>query len=111
MFRNAGINLAFKLINMFLISKITNEPLKKFTEAQIEPLKDVADVLTDKNPNDADQLDEVWDEHKEQFVKDSTQVIREIIIMSVDDEEKEGVLLEIVDLLESELLNAFEDRG
>jgi len=107
MFRKTGINLAFKLINVLLVSKIADESIRAFVESQITPLKDVADVLTDKNPDDAAQLQQVWEEHQEQFVKDSMEVIRTIIVQNVEDQERQDLLLELVGYVEEELIKAF----
>lgn len=109
MFRNVGINLGFRLIDLFLVSKITNQPLKNFVESQLDPLKDVAKVLTDSNPNDLEQLNRVWLENREQFVKDATQVLREIVEANVEDEDKRNLLLDIIEVLENELLSAFQN--
>jgi hypothetical protein len=71
MFRKLIISTAFFAIQKFLISKITYAPLKAYLDSLINPASEIADILTDANPANGDQLKAFWEaNHKDLIVQD-----------------------------------------
>ena len=66
--RTKIIKLAFRLIRKFLIAKINIVELKEYTESLLKPIENVADVLSDKNPDNKAQLLEIWTKNKSEVI-------------------------------------------
>lgn len=97
MFQTLLINSLFRLLDSFLISKITYAPLKKFAENQISPLKKIVGIFADKNPDNDAQLKEFWEANKKAIISQNLDSAIETIKLEV---KKEDVRNAIVDLLE-----------
>ncbi len=98
MFLKTIITAAFALIQKFLIDKIDYEPLKQYFLNQIEPAKNVAELLTDKNPDNKAQLAAFWEENKSTLVAANL----DFAIMIIEDKVKDPLLRDIiVSLLQS----------
>lgn len=85
MFVSPLINLAFNLLDRYLISKITFAPLREYVQGRYALLKSVADVLTDKNPNNNEQLQKVWENYDEIELDASLETAARIIEIRMKD--------------------------
>lgn len=92
MFLKAIITAAFALIQKYLIDKIDYEPLKQYFMNQIEPAKNVAELLTDKDPNNKAQLAAFWEENKSSLVAANL----DFAIMIIEDKVKDPVLRDLI---------------
>ena len=61
MFRKLIISTAFFAIQRFFISKINYTPLKVYLDSLINPAQEIADILTDENPANGEQLKAFWE--------------------------------------------------
>lgn len=92
MFRKAIINALFSALQSFLIDKITVEPLKNYILSLLAPAKKVADLLTDSNPNNGEQLMTFWLEHQKELLNLSIEALKNLIRAKV----KDPVLLALI---------------
>jgi len=67
--RTPIIKTGIKLIDKWLIEKIPFVPLKSLLQENLGLLGDVTDVMTDKDPNNMEQLEGVWNDHKEKSLE------------------------------------------
>lgn len=103
MFRKPIINLAFKLIDSFLINRITYPPVRIYLERSIAPLKQVANIFTDKNPENEGQLKELWADQRDSILDTQMDLAEEIIADKIKNQETKSAFLEILAALRSEL--------
>ncbi len=96
MFRKLTIMLAFAAIQKFLISRVTFLPLKKWFEQLINPAQDVADLLTDRNPNNAEQRRQFWEQNQDRLTDGSLETAIEIIRLKVPDETIRDLIIEML---------------
>lgn len=98
MFVKAIIAAAFAVLKKYLIEKIQFAPLRQYFEQQIEPAMKVAELLTDKNPDNAAQLQIFWNENKSSLLSSNL----DLAIMIIEEKVKDTVLRDlIVALLQS----------
>lgn len=97
MFQTLIINSIFRLFDSAVLSKIKIEALRKYIQIHLNPLKDLTVIMTDKNPNNQEQLKEFWEENKEQLIGQNLDFAIQIIRLKVKDE---NVANAIIDLLE-----------
>lgn len=71
MFQNILIQAAFGLLNRFLIEPIPYIPLKEYLKRVLGIGKKAAEKLTDSNPENKEQLAELWEQEHFMFVGDS----------------------------------------
>ena len=104
MFQNQFISLALTLIDKYLVSKITYAPLREHVQGLYALLGEVADALTDKDPNNVEQLKEVWEKHDEPTLDGSLLTAAKIIELRVKDEELATVLSGVLRVIAAEEL-------
>lgn len=63
------IKAGIKILDKWLIGKIPFEPLKTMLQKNLGLIERVTDVMTDKDPNNTQQLKEVWEANKEQSLE------------------------------------------
>lgn len=85
MFRKSLIDLAFRLLNSYLVDQITFEPLRSYVQGRYALLKSIAGVLTDKNPNNNEQLQQVWENYDEIELDASLETAARIIELRMKD--------------------------
>jgi hypothetical protein len=100
MFRKTIINAAFAAIRRFLIDRITFEPLKQAFQKLLNPASDVADILTDKNPNNREQLEQFWNEHKHELAADGLDVAVAIVKAKVKDPDVRDLIIGLLESIE-----------
>ena len=83
--RIIGINLAFSLLDRYLISVLPYEPIKLYLQSKLDFLKRAADKLTDKNPENEAQLKELWEQYEDEIVDDTLDTAIEIVLKEVKD--------------------------
>jgi catalase len=102
MFKNVIISSAFALIQKYLIDKITFEPLRSFFQAQITPAIAVADLLTDSNPNNNEQLRAFWDRYQSELQTNSISFAIGIVREKVKDEDIKKNIIDLLSSLDAE---------
>ena len=68
MFRKKMIKLGIRLISIFLVSKIKVVEFRDHVESLLNPLAEIAEVLTDKDPDDNGQMLKVWQDNKNNII-------------------------------------------
>ena len=79
MFKNLLINAALNLLDKYLVAQITFIPLKSYIQLRYEAIKKVADIFTDKDPQNERQLQELWEEIDEQTLDDTLELAAAIL--------------------------------
>lgn len=80
MFKTVLIRAAFSILDKLLIKKINFEPLRKFFDGTLGKAKNVAEILTDKNPQNEAQLAEFWRANQAQILDESFDLAKEVIL-------------------------------
>jgi hypothetical protein len=86
MFKKMLIVAAMQLIRVKLIARINHVELRNYCEKQIVPLEEVVDRLTDKDPNNAAQMQDVWLRHKASLETDTIALAIDIVKRKVKDD-------------------------
>jgi len=104
MFRIKLIQLAFGLIEKYLVRKISFEPMRDWVAFQVKVLEQVAQKLTDKNPDDKTQLRQLWNEIAPELFDQTLETAAQIALVKIKDPE---LARDVADLL----LSLAEDEG
>lgn len=96
MFRKTLILLGFKLINKYLVSRIRIVELRDYITALLEPISKVVDRLTDKDPDNDEQLMQLWAEEKHQLVEGSLMTACLIIQAEIKDNDLAQMICEMI---------------
>jgi hypothetical protein len=102
-FRKALIKWAFKILNEQIIQRIPFAPLRGLLSAHHNLYVDVVDVMTDKDPDNAAQLAEVWKANQARFVNSSLAAVSDGIRNLVKDEAVAGYIIELLEEVADEL--------
>jgi hypothetical protein len=100
MFKRVLIFMALRLIKTLLLDKITYAPAKAYIGGVYGRLEKVATIFTDSNPEDDNQLRDLWEAEKGQFIVDSINATQEIITIEVDNPVVRDILLEALQAIE-----------
>lgn len=103
MFRRTLISAAIKILDTFLVSKITYAPAKVYVKENYDRLKNVADILTDGNPDNQQQLQELWETEKLDLISDTITLKKEIITKEVQDKVIKEALIDLIETIEKTL--------
>jgi hypothetical protein len=96
MFRLTLISLALGLIERFLIAKINYSPLRLYLTSNIGLVGNVADILTDEDPENDEQLEDLWEKNKGKLVNSSLDTAAQIILNEVEDEEFAAYVADLI---------------
>ena len=66
MFKNVAIKISLNLL-LSTFNKIPFVPIRNFLVSQIQLVRNCVEILTDKDPNDKEQFEELWKEKRESF--------------------------------------------
>ena len=102
MFKKTIINVALKVLDKFVVSKLTYEPARAYIQTLYDDIKQVVDLLTDKNPNDKEQLAEFWEENRAELVGDTLGAAVKIIAKEVKDPDVAAALIEMLNAIDLE---------
>lgn len=86
MLRKALILAAFRVIRDMFINRIDFEPLRTFLDRLVTPAHAIADILTDKDPNNKPQLEAFWNENKDALLDTGVDAAIQIVKMRVKNE-------------------------
>jgi hypothetical protein len=103
-FKKIGIFFALKALKTLLLDKITYPPMQAFINPNYKRLEQIATLVTDKNPQDEQQLAEFWDAEESGIVTDSLETAKEIILQKVKNQEFAQLLAELITQIQ-------EDQG
>lgn len=103
MFKKVAIMAAFYLLDRLLINRITFEPLRLFFRNLLNPAKTVADILTNENPNNADELKAFWEKNQLQLLDNTLETAKGIINVKVKDEVLKTAILAILDEIDESI--------
>jgi hypothetical protein len=98
MFKKALIAAALTLIRVKFINRINHVELRSLVEKGFLPAESVLEKLTDKDPNNAAQMQQIWLQYKDQLQNDSIELAIEIVKRKVKDE---AIRLLVIAALES----------
>lgn len=87
MFKKILIAAALNIIRVKLLVKINHTELRTYVEKKLVPIEEVVDKLTDKDPNNAAQMADIWNKYKHQFETDTIALAIEIVKQKVKDED------------------------
>ena len=90
------IKLGIKLISIFLVSKIKVVEFRNYIEELLEPIEKVAEVLTDKDPNNTTQLLEIWNDNKNDIINGSLPTACLIIKKRIKDPMVAQIICEMI---------------
>ena len=96
MFRKTIISAAFALIQRFLIDRIEVPALKTYLQSLLNPSKQVADILTDANPNNKEQLEAFWNENKLRILGPAVDGAIEAVIIAAQTRLKDPQIRDLV---------------
>lgn len=99
MFRKLIISTAFFAIQRFLISKITYTPLKTYLDSLITPASTVADILTDENPANNEQLKAFWEANHKQLIIDDIELAKKIVADKIINADLRETLLRLLNAI------------
>lgn len=99
-FRHKLIKAAFAVIRAWMVNVIQFPPMKNYVVKNLLPLEIVADKLTDKDPNNAAQMEALWREYEDDFEKDTITLAIEIVRKKVKDETTRNLIIELLDGLD-----------
>lgn len=98
MIPNLVLNAVFTLMDKYVISKITYSPLREYFESLVAPLKKVAILLIDSNPNNNEQLKEFWESNKATLINLNIDTAIFIIEREVKDEILRDVIITLLEV-------------
>lgn len=90
------INGALQIVFKFLVVRIPFEPLQTFTQNRFTLLKEIAEAITDSDPNDAEQLRKIWEDHDEQTMDDALETAAKIIERKVENIAMRNILTKVI---------------
>jgi hypothetical protein len=99
MFRKLIISTAFFAIQKFLISKTTYAPLRAYLNSLITPASTIADILTDENPLNVEQLKAFWEKHKEVLIQQDIALAKQIVSDKVKNVDLRDTILRLLDAI------------
>lgn len=84
-FRKYLLSFAFSIINSELIEKVPFEPLQDYIRELLHPLEEITNAVTDKNPNDRQQLAEIWEKWDEPTLDKTLEMAAKIVEQKISD--------------------------
>lgn len=102
MFKRLLIQFALRLLKSQLLDKITYAPAAAFIGPAYERLEKVADIVTDKNPEDGEQLKALWEQEKHKFIFDTLESAKLIIQQEVKDQTIAKIVLELLETIQED---------
>ncbi len=96
MFKKIFIFFALRLLKSQLLDKIEYAPVKGYVQATYDRMTKVAEVVTDADPQDQEQLKALWEQEKHQFVVDTLDSAIEIVQAEVHDETASAIIIDLL---------------
>lgn len=103
-FRKRGIALGFWIAKRFGIKAINYKPLAYFLEQTVDPMEDIAKALTDKDPNDGEQIRAILCEDSTLLTRNAIELIRNVATDNINDESALAQTLAILADVEPKLI-------
>lgn len=103
MFKRLLINTALNLLKKHLLDKITYAPLSDYVAGVYRQLKSIADLVTDNNPDDKEQLAELWEREKKNILGGTIDAAQGVISIEVSNPAIREQLLDALEALEQSL--------
>lgn len=86
----------------YLLRKIQFAPLRSFFDATLGKAQEVAEILTDKNPQNEAQLAEFWRQNQALLLDQSIDLTREIIRAKAKEGWEKDAILALLDILDKD---------
>lgn len=102
MFKRILIQFALRLLKSQLLDKISYAPLAGFIGPSYARLEKVADIVTDSNPADGDQLKDLWEAEKGRFISDTLEAAKVVIRQEVKNEELADIVIDLLETIQKE---------
>lgn len=102
MFKKILIQFALRLLKSQLLDKINYAPLTAFLNPTYSRLQKVADIVTDSNPQDGEQLKELWEAEKGRFISDTLDSAIAVIRQEVKNEELAEIVIDLLETIQRE---------
>lgn len=100
--RRFALNIGFGILKS-VIALIDDQLYRNFVLAQVAPLSDTVDVMTDRNPENLEQLETVFNNHKKKYALDSCDFIAGLIDRHVQNEDQKAAILGSIEALKEEV--------
>lgn len=99
------INSALSILKRLVLDKIQYAPVKNLLEATYLRLKDVAQIVTDNDNDNAKQLQVYWNGQKFLLAGDAVATARDIVLTEFKDEAVRDIVVELLNQVEEALKN------
>ena len=76
--RKWALNIAFGIVRS-VVNKVKNKTAKALIEMSIEPLEDIINLVTDKEPNNGQQLLDLFKEKGDDYAINALKAVRELV--------------------------------
>ena len=76
--RKWALNIAFGIVRS-VVDKVKNKTAKALIEMSIEPLEDIINLVTDKEPNNGQQLLDLFKEKGDEYAINALKAVKELV--------------------------------
>ncbi len=91
--KRMAITVAFNTIKSLVLSKLNDESVKEAAAKVIEILEKIVGVLIDSNPNNADQVIDIWKQEKQALIGFGLEQFIDLLNEKIQDDELKAVLV------------------
>lgn len=103
--RTLAINIAFNVLEE--VADIIEDDLwRKWSKSHIDPLKQLIEVLTDKNPDNKKQLSELFQKYGKDYAAEQLEFIKGLVSRYVKDAATKALIVATIESLIKELNEA-----
>lgn len=100
--RSLAINITFSVLAE-VVDIIEDDLWRKWAKSHIEPLRELIDILTDKNPDNKKQLEDLFKQHGKEYIIDQLSFAVGIIDRYVKNESSKALIIATLDSLIKEV--------
>jgi hypothetical protein len=110
--KSRGIKQEIKKFFWVVMLRLFNRAVKNIKDPELQsdlqlmigkPITDFQKVLTDNNPNDLDQIKEVWQKHKQETFYNSIEALESGVRLVVKDEAIQETIIDLLDAYQEEI--------
>lgn len=103
--RSLAINLAFGILDE-VADVIEDDLWRKWAKSHIDPLRQLIDVLTDKNPENNKQLKELFQLYGKDYAGEQLEFVKGLVERYVKEEKTKSLIVMTIESLIKELNEA-----
>lgn len=79
--RKWALNIAFGIVRS-VVNKVKNKTAKALIEMSIEPLEDIINLVTDKEPNNGQQLLDLFKDKGDDYAIKALKAVKELVLIA-----------------------------